>query len=149
MTTPTKRSKGILAGTLLIITAAASAGGCAATAVKYYEPLSVAAATPTDHRWQALTTMMSGEGWKVERADQARGELVAVRVSAEDAKLRERVTVTVDKKETVVAVQTEMFSEGHWWGSAGACRTYAYARENALAQRLEASPSPGQLASAR
>jgi len=140
----TNRTREILAAAILVVTAA-SAFGCA-SGPRVYEPLTVAAFSKQDHRWQALQTMVTEEGWTVTRIDHRRGELTAVRANATAADMRERIIVQLENDETMVAVHTEMFMDGHWWGTAATCSTYSYARESALAQRLEASPPPGALA---
>jgi hypothetical protein len=116
-----------------------SACGALQPRTKSLEMLSLSSRIPTEQRWAYLQTSLAKEGWRFERNDPARSEIVAFKTDAGVSDLRDHLVVKLGPTTSAAMIQSELWFGDRWKATPVVCRGYSYAREKQIIADMEES----------
>jgi len=114
-----------------------SACGAVQPRTKSLEMLSLSSRIPAQQRWAYLQTSLAKDGWRIERRDPARSEMVAFRTETGVSDLREHLVVRLGPATSAAVIQSELRVGDSWLATPIVCGSYSYAREQQIIAGME------------
>ncbi len=114
-----------------------SACGALQPRTKSLGMLSLSSHTSTQQRWAYLQANLAKDGWRIERTDPAKSEMVAFRTEMGVSDLREHLVVRLGPATSAAVIQSELLVGKSWQATPIVCGSYSYAREQQIIGGME------------